>query len=759
MSNPDILLHKKHRIAFEEIIRQEAHKFVTRDTKKKVIDKVKQYGLGVAAPNVIAGTLGFVAGGPEGAAEAMKQVSTSVLPYTLALQGLNEFIQSKQPLDNINYVMEQTRANLTKVLKFVESQPATVVGSGIQTAASAAAFYGLSLLTEKLTGIDFNQTQMVLTGAGIGLLNSGVAVYMGNRWRTRIADYAENNVEEIQRMSGERLELGDLEGLVRGALGNPDQTHKIYVASSEKRFRGIGGALGFFGALDELADKDRDPTRVKPNVTLNLKSEGGGYGQKSPQFTFEYDREKTKTDAILDVARLANIRSNGVQVEIHPMFRNAPLEQLLDAPYEQLSAVYIHGKKDGAEYFKIKYDFNDDADKVEVTINSRQHLDILSDLFRSLYGRPIEDVDFDQELVGMSDRQTGTIKSDSSLISGNLEEKLEDLDIDPSQFGMSRNSDPLDNLRPKKDRDYGSFGNDKEKSVPKQPELPLSDLTGLSKAVLAMYRANKDQIQPTQGFPSLDIAFEGVVYSLSPMDYDKKGNGIRTALHVVGNPLETTKSLVTDGEVLPSLREAEVMAQMTGVTRENVYDVIRELGSRVEGLAVDPNIPSIDYDTFWQISQNPQLLADRAYNVEVTDGKGAKITLHFGEPQQSYRSIRDEYFPSGEALEAKAEEFKQAREARDFRKVGMFGMFGKSRFEKELEEPTYKVVAPNGKVPGHVIMYNSDDHQPFMQNRTVHISTRDMIFMDKPVHPKEGIQRITDYLVALRDSIQQVGTR
>ena len=37
MSNPDILLHKKHRIAFEEIIRQEAHKFVTRDTKKKVI--------------------------------------------------------------------------------------------------------------------------------------------------------------------------------------------------------------------------------------------------------------------------------------------------------------------------------------------------------------------------------------------------------------------------------------------------------------------------------------------------------------------------------------------------------------------------------------------------------------------------------------------------------------------------------------------------------------------------------------------------
>ena len=92
MTNPDILLHKKHRVAFEEIIRREAYKFVTRDTKKKVIDKAKRYGLVVSAPNIIAGTLGFVAGGPEGAAEAMKQVSTSVLPYTLAIQRLNEYL-------------------------------------------------------------------------------------------------------------------------------------------------------------------------------------------------------------------------------------------------------------------------------------------------------------------------------------------------------------------------------------------------------------------------------------------------------------------------------------------------------------------------------------------------------------------------------------------------------------------------------------------------------------------------------------------
>ncbi|MFA6088545.1 MAG: hypothetical protein WC755_01650 [Candidatus Woesearchaeota archaeon] len=736
MSNPDILLHKKHQIAFEEIIRQESHKFVTRDTKKKFLDKSKQYGFMIAVPNILAGMIGYAAGGSEGSLEAMKQVSFSVLPYTLALQGFNEFIQSKQPLDNINYVIKQTRTNLTKVLKFVESQSAKIVGAGIQTTIGAASFYGLSLLTEKITGVDFNQAYMALTGAGIGLFNSGAAVYIGNKWRNKISEYAENNVEEIEERKGIRLKSDDLECLLRGALRNPDKTQKIYLASSEKRFRGIGGALGLFEALDKLADKDRDETRVKPNVTINIKSERSVYEQKHPQFTFEYAREKSKTDTILNVTKLTNARSNGVQIEIHPMFRNAPIDEMLASPYENLTTVYIYGKKDGAEYFEIKYDFNDNADKVEVTINSRQHLDIISDLFRSLYGRPIEDVDFDQELVGLSDKQSYKATSNQD------------------QFDMIRNGDPLDSLKPKKENNI-SFKDKEKKSIPKQPEQPLSNLASLSKIVFDIYKTNKDKIQSTLGYPSLDIAFEGVVYSLSPMD-DKKRNGVRTAFHIIGNPLRTVKSLVTDGEVLPSLRKAEVNAQLSGVSRENVYEVIRELEKRIGDLAIEPNMHSIDYDTFWRILDNPKLLVDKAHDVELVDKKGTKITLHFGETKQSYKIIRDECFPSGDTLKVKAEEFRQAREARDFSKVSIYAMFGKSRIEKELENPTYEVVADNGKVPGHVIMYKSDDNGSFMQNRTVHISTKDMIFMDKPVHPNEGIKRVTNYLIALRDSIQEV---
>ena len=777
MNNPDILLHKKHQIAFEEMINQEANKFLTKTNGQKILDKLKQYGILVGVPNVIAGALGYVTGGLEGSLEAMKQVSISVLPYNLIFQGFNDLIQQKYPIDNIfiqykhpveniNYAIEKTRGSLIPLLNITENKPGAARILRTQTAISAAACYGLSLLTEKITGIDFNQALMAVTGAGIGFFNSGMAVYVGNKWINRIEDYAETHVEEIEEKKGTILRLEDLECLLRGALGNPDQTEKIYVASSEKRFRGIGGARGFFGALDELADKDRDSTRVKPNVTMNLRSGDIGYNQKSSQFTFEYKREKSQTDAILDIARIAKVNSNDVQLEIHPMFRNVPLDEMLSSPYEHLSTVFIQGKKDGAEYFKIKYNFNDDADKVDITINSRRHLDIVLDLFESLYGRHIEDLDFDSELIGLSekrlsDKQSAETKNKTQIISENLSQELHDLNIDASQFGIFDQKDALDSLRPKKDKEYPRFRNDDKKSLPKQPEQPeqpISNLDSLSKLVLATYKANKDKILPTLGPPSLGIAFEGAAYSLTPMIYNKKGKKARTAFHVAGNPIGTIKSLVTDGEVLPSLKVAEVMAQISGISRKNVYEVVRELETKIKGLSVKPNLISIDYKTFWEIPNNPQIFADKAYNIEVSDRKGAVIQLYFKEMQQSYKTIREEYFPSGKALEAKAEESRQARENRDFSK-DVFAMFGKSRSEKELEKPTYQVVSADGKVPNHVIMYEYEDIEHFMQNSTVQISTNESTFIYRPVHPKEGIQKITNYLSQLREAVDIVNSQ
>jgi hypothetical protein len=43
MDKPDILLHRKNQIAFEELIRQDADKFVKRSKGRKALDVAKKY--------------------------------------------------------------------------------------------------------------------------------------------------------------------------------------------------------------------------------------------------------------------------------------------------------------------------------------------------------------------------------------------------------------------------------------------------------------------------------------------------------------------------------------------------------------------------------------------------------------------------------------------------------------------------------------------------------------------------------------------
>lgn len=726
MQKPNILLHGNHRIAFEEVVRQEAERFVKRSKGKKALDVAKKYLQIVGSPILAGGVIGGISGGLEGSLEGMKQVSVSVVPYTVLLGGLQDLCQRKLPLDNINFVINKTRNEVTNVLRYIESKPQMAFGTALQLALPTGLFYGMSLLSEKITGMDIDQGLVASSGLLLGLVGAGVSQYVGNKWKHKVLDYAESHPVEIEERRGERLELEGLETLVDVALDDPERTHKIDVASSEKRFRGIDGALGFLGALDELADKDRDPTRVRSNVSLSLKSEGWGYGQGYPQFTFKCERGETKTETILKLAQIVNARSNGVGLDIHPIFSDAPLEEMLSEPYEQLSAVYMRGTQDGSEHFKVQYSFNDygDKDKVEVIVNSREQLGLVSEVFRQTYGRPIEDTDFDSELVE-----------------------------------LSQGDHKVHNFKPKKERDQPVFGfptQKKEKVTPEQPEQPTQDMDSLANLALRVYRQERKNIMPSRGFPSLDIAVEGAVYSLSPMDYNKKGKRLRTALRCIGSPLKTLGNLATEREVLPSLREAEVMAQVSGITRENAYDIIRELGNRVSGIEVDPSMKSVSYNDFWQFRQNPQLLVDNAYDVEVTDDKGTKIKLHFKEPEQSYGTVRSEYFPDNEIVAQRAEEVRDARERKDYDKLGFFGAFGKSRWEKELEEPSYKNVPAQGNSPAHTVIYRGDDHQPFMDNRTVHISTSNMLFLDQPVHPKEGIRRVSRYLSNLRDAVQKV---
>ena len=313
MHTPNILLHAKRQIAFEELVRQEAEKFVTRTKGKKALDKAKEYGISIVAPNLVGAIIGYAADGPKGAVEGMKEISVTALPYILLFQGIQDLSKRKLPLDNINYVMGQIRNNVTQFLQYVQSRTTVATATAIQAAIPAAGFYGISLLTEKVTGMNIDQGLVAGAGAVLGLIKSAMLHHTGISWQNKITTFADQDVDEIEAKKGSRLDLSGLEEIVGFAYSDPQKASQIYVASSEKRFRGIGGALGFLGALDELADKDRDSTRVRPNVTLNMKSDREGYGGY-PEFEFTQYRDTSKHDAVLDLAKLINARSNGVQV-------------------------------------------------------------------------------------------------------------------------------------------------------------------------------------------------------------------------------------------------------------------------------------------------------------------------------------------------------------------------------------------------------------------------------------------------------------
>jgi hypothetical protein len=127
----NLFAHKRNRLAFEDLVRQEAHKFVTRSTLKRVADTSKNYGLTIAVPNAIAGALGYVVGGTDGSLQAMKQFSTSVLPFALLLLGANDYMLSTKPMDNINYVIDVKKNSVIKSMKFTESPLVTALSAGV----------------------------------------------------------------------------------------------------------------------------------------------------------------------------------------------------------------------------------------------------------------------------------------------------------------------------------------------------------------------------------------------------------------------------------------------------------------------------------------------------------------------------------------------------------------------------------------------------------------------------------------------------
>jgi len=718
---PNICLHGKNQLALEEVIKEEANRIINRGIKEKIVDNsiglIRDYGV----PNAIAAIIGYIGGGPEGAISAMKQVSIGVLPILATLKGIHAIKKKRFPIDDINKVIEQIKPEIIYNLIYTENLPKSKGKLFKSALINGLGYVATSGITGLATGIDFNYSLLFATGANDSMNHSALRICKAKDWKKRIADYAKNNPEKCVRKKGSRLDLENLENILRSAIIHSEETHKIFLSSDGKGINGLEGLAGFFGSVDALNDKHRDSSKVRPNVTLDIKNPHN----HSLEFAFEYAPDMTKTELALDIARYAYAQSNGVKVKFMPFFEKAPLEKFLSQPYEHLSSLVIYGEKEECSHFKIKCNFQSDyrQGKMHVEINSKEYICLVLDLFKSLRKRQIEKEDFDPDLIKLSEEDQG------------INTKLE---VGSNRDGTPVYIDTLDSLTPK------GMGYVKKIEYNEQIEEPLANIKFLGKTVKSIYDHYMHKIENNQYIiPSMGILFQGILYSLTPIrDTEKsiKNNILRLLISHPSN----LKSVVRDRELTPSLESARVYAQIPAITKENIFGVIREIDKSNKGIEIDPYLHTMDFATFYNIpgnsivKPNTALIRENLSHIEVIDEKGSLIEIRLGDSLQSYEKIKKEQFPDGEVA------IQEEIEKRQF--------FDRARLKTQLENPTYEVITANG-IPEHVNIYNPDDSIPLIQNRNVKITTNmNEMFERMPVHPTEGIDRVTRLLSQIRDA-------
>lgn len=716
---PDCLLHQKHLIAFESLLLQETQEFLTKNKIKKLIDSGKEISLTMAIPTMIAGIIGTNFGGLASGIEAIKQFLLMMGPYSLIHQGVKAIIQSRMTLKSINFIRELQRKFLIDMLLLAENKSKMIAEMVSLLITNVTVFYGLASLAETVFGIPNSKMLVVETAVFTGLFKSFYKKSIADRWRNKIKQFAENKPEEISQLQGKRIGLVGLRFLLNGVLNHPKKTEEIFVATSEKKFRGNSGGLGFLGAIDSLADGLRDDSRLKPNVTLRVRADDFDSYSYRPHFNFSFDRTRSKTETILEIANLVNLKCNGVRLKIHPIFARTTLEGLLFNPYEELSAVYLTGEKDKVEYFKIKYDFKETRrDNLDIRINFSSYLDIVLELFESCYERPLEDADFDAEL-----------------------------------FELDRGRNVLDFMEPQGRVDLNQVYIDDEILIKENPEPPLAELEELSDFLKVLYNENKAKILQAHGFDGISFALQGTLFSLSPMDEVETSREAGTLVSMIINPWEKIKSKWQNIETESSLREARVFAQITGITPQNVIRIVDIVTGLIKELRIRPSMNSFDYKTFLAISDNPHLITENSYNIELIDDSNTMITISFNSPQKSYETIRRDSFPT------KEESIRRAQESiESYKHLGVLVPFGMildlNRRAKGSEELPYEIISKKQGHPEHIVIYNKDDTLPFQQNSTIIISTAGKIFFDNPVPASKGIDKIVRYLSIVREVVQ-----
>src|SRR3989344_1622618 len=118
---PVLLFHEKKNIAFEELVRKEAEKYMLSSSIKHGFMRAGRYGSRFLLFNLVGGIAGYAVGGDiDSAIEGVKQISLTTAPLFLISGGLIEY--SKGRIHNINQVIDAKRQEVQLYLRSIERE-------------------------------------------------------------------------------------------------------------------------------------------------------------------------------------------------------------------------------------------------------------------------------------------------------------------------------------------------------------------------------------------------------------------------------------------------------------------------------------------------------------------------------------------------------------------------------------------------------------------------------------------------------------
>jgi hypothetical protein len=355
---PDLLANSHNKRALDSIIHEEANKRA--DRTHVIGDISKRYGRLMIVPNIAAGIVGYIAGGVDGSLQAMRDVSLTAVPFILTYALVDDLHRKNKGIDTPEYI-DIKKHQLKGLLRKLENQPDQIMLAGAKTVGNAALYYTLSALSEKLTGMDFNQAYVTLAGAGAIWASSILDYFDGANLRWKIKSEAQ---EITESNSSGVVSLSDLEDMAN--------TFKHLTLSQDRDI-----------PLKSL-DIDSDHIMCVPTM------------DDASMFIVTGRRGRSKTETIEYISKLISGKDeNGVI--LFPSFYKLKLDDFLRSPQGYLSNVLIRPESgDSAVYYYFGADFEDN---LHITIQNNKDLGLVQTLFRDMNGRDIHFDDFDKSFM------------------------------------------------------------------------------------------------------------------------------------------------------------------------------------------------------------------------------------------------------------------------------------------------------------------------------------------------------------------------